>query len=183
LLPVAGIDETLQARAIGAGLRAEDAVAGAHGGFGLGRAFGHEAERVGAHAGGDGVHVLGLVERANGADGAIEERDLRREGVAEEAGDAQRDIDARAAELGERDDLVTRDAERAGVPLRLGADEREGLCDVVAAGAHVGGAPDAERERSEGVPLSWKWRASRFSAERRPSSHAVGVGTARLSTE
>ena len=66
--------------------------------------------------GGDGVLVLGLIERADGADGAIEQRDLRREGVAEEAGDAQGDIDARAAELGQRDDLVAGDAERATGP-------------------------------------------------------------------
>ena len=32
-------------------------------------------------------------------------------------------------------------------------------------------------------PWSWKWRASSASAERRPSSQAVGVGTARLSSE
>ena len=76
----------------------------------------HQGERIGAHAGGDGVLVFGLIERADGADGLVEQRDLGGEGIAEEAGDAQRDIDARAAEFGQRDDLVAGEAERAMGP-------------------------------------------------------------------
>ena len=106
-----------------------------------------ERRGLGAHAGGDRIVVLVLVERADGADGLVEQLDLRREGIAEEAGDAQRDIDARAAELGQRDDLVAGDAPARRLPDRLRADQRQRLGDVVAAGAHVGGAPGGEAKR------------------------------------
>ena len=105
-----------------------------------------QAQRFGAHAGGDRVVGSRLVERADGADGLVEQRDLGREGVAEEAGDAQGHVDPRPAELGQRDDLVAGDAPARRVPDRLGADEGQGLGDVVAAGAHVGGAPGREAE-------------------------------------
>ena len=65
------------------------------------------------------------------------------------AGNAEGDVDARAAEFRQRDDLVAGDAQRGRVPYGPGADECEGLGDVVAAGAHVGGAPDAERQRTK----------------------------------
>ncbi len=84
-----------------------------------------------------------FIESADGADGAVEKRDLGGEGVAEKARNAQGDIDARAAKLCQRNDLIAHDRERRALPDGSGADQREGLGNVIAAGAHIGGAPDA----------------------------------------
>ena len=117
-------------------------------GVGGGDAGGDAASRASARMrAAIGLSSVVLVERADGADRLVEQLDLRREGVAEEAGDAQRHVDARAAELGQRDDLVAGDAPARRFPHRPRADERQRLGDVVAAGAHVGGAPGGEAER------------------------------------
>src|SRR5690606_20117604 len=103
---------------------------------------GHEPQRLAAHAGGDGVLLLRLVQGADGPRDAIEEGDLRREGIAEKPRDSKGYVDPGATEPGQRDDLVAGEAEGTGVPGRAGADQRQRLGDVVTAGAHVGGAPD-----------------------------------------
>ena len=103
--------------------------------------------------GGDRVRGFVLVEGGNGANGGIDEIDLPREGVAEHAGNLQGDVDARAAEGGEADDLEAGDAAGARLPHRLGADQRQHLRDVVAAGPHVGRAPGRERDRAR--PLAF----------------------------
>ena len=68
------------------------------------------------------------------------------EGVAEEARDPQRDVDAGPAELGQRDRCQARDPARLVVPHRPHAQQGEGLGGVVAAGAHGGRAPQHEAD-------------------------------------
>src|SRR5690554_972844 len=119
----------------------------------LALSFGHQAERVGAHAGGNGVVVGGLIERPDGADGAVEQGNLGGKGVAEEAGNTQGNVDAGAAQPGQGDDLVTRDAQRAGILDGPRADQRQRLGNIVAAGAHIGRAPDRQSDRTEMVAM------------------------------
>ena len=92
-----------------------------------------------------GLSASVLVALADGAGDLVDELDLQRKGIAEEAGDPQGDVDAGAAELGQRHDLEPGDAAGSRLPLRPGAEQRQSLGDVVAAGAHVRGAPDGER--------------------------------------
>ncbi len=58
--------------------------------------------------------------------------------------DAQRDVDTRAAQFGERDRLQAGDPPRGVVPHRADAEQRERLGDVVARGAHRAGAPQRQ---------------------------------------
>ena len=73
---------------------------------------------VAADARRHGIELLRLGERGDGAGGAVDQIDLRREGVAEEPGDAQRDVDARPVENRKRQDLETRHATGALIPGR-----------------------------------------------------------------
>src|SRR4051812_29314899 len=68
------------------------------------------------------------------------------EGITEEAGDAADDVDARVAELGERDDLEADDASALHLPARPHAEQRQYLCDVVALRAHRTRAPDRDTD-------------------------------------
>src|SRR3546814_516176 len=83
------VDHRLEARAIGSGLRAEDAAAGAT----LSRLFGNALrdQRGGfsAMAGCGGVVLFRLVQRHDGAGGAVDQVDLFREGVPEERSEEQ----------------------------------------------------------------------------------------------
>ena len=144
--PAALVDQGLQPRAISARLRAEDAIARAARGVRARHARGFEAGAVAPERCRERVHVLVLVERGDGACGAVDEVDQVREGVAEEARDAQGDIDARAAEDATRHDLEPGDAAGLALPVRARAHQRQRLRDVVAAGAHVGGAPGRQRD-------------------------------------
>ena len=47
------------------------------------------------------IPIVGLVARGDGAHSLVEQCDLRLEGVAEQAGDAQGHVDARMIELGD----------------------------------------------------------------------------------
>ena len=60
--------------------------------------------------------------------------------------DAQGHVDARAAQLLERDRLQAGHAARGVVPDRADAQQREGLGDVVAGGAHRAGAPQGQAD-------------------------------------
>src|SRR5207244_4898355 len=112
------------AGAVGAGLSPEDAVVVA--------------------VGPDVVELRRLVEAADELDGLVDKVDQMRECVAEEPADPQRDVDAGPAELGEGDGLHARDPARLLGPDRAGAEEGESFGDVVAVGAHGGGAPHDE---------------------------------------
>ena len=131
------VDHRLHAGAIGARLGAEDA----------GEILPCPMRRR------DRVGVGRFLARGDGADGGIDQVDLFREGVAEHAGNPQRDIDARTFQLGEREHAKAGDAAGAGFPDRLGADQRQHLRDVVAAGAHVGRAPGGNRHRTRPLAL------------------------------
>ena len=104
--PVARVDELQQTGAVGARLRAEDA----HRRLAPGARAELGREPLGIVAGvrGDVVLVGRLVERRHLRDGVVEQHDEVREGVAEEARDAHRDVDARPAELLQRDHLDAR---------------------------------------------------------------------------
>ena len=85
-----------------------------------------------------------LLERGDGANGGGEQRDLARKDVAEQAGNAQRHVDPRPAQHGQRQHLKAVDARRRGVPGRPAADQRKGLREIIAAGAHRRRAPQVE---------------------------------------
>ncbi len=110
VLPAALVDQRLQARAVGAGLGAEDAVAGAAARVLAAGARGDQLVLVRAHPGRDRVEPVRLVERGDRAHRLVEQLDLRREGVAEEARDAQGHVDPRPVEHVERQDLAAGDA-------------------------------------------------------------------------
>ena len=86
-----------------------------------------------------------FVERRDFLHRAIEQRDLRRERVAEKLGNSQHDIDAGAVEQAERQDLDAGDPVR-GLSHSGRAPSSERLGEVVAARAHVGRAPGRERQ-------------------------------------
>ena len=100
--PVARVDERQQPRAVRARLGAEDA----GGGPPLVAVLGQVGVDVRAHV----VDVGGLVQLGDGPDRVVEQRDDVRERVAEEAGDADRDVDAGPAQLVQRHDLEAGDA-------------------------------------------------------------------------
>ena len=126
--PLASRDARAQAHAVAAGRRAEyprDACAL------------EASERIVLDA---------LFQRGDGANGGGEQCDLARKNVAEQAGDAQRHIDPRPAEHRQRQDFEAADACRCGVPGRPAADQREGLREIIAAGAHGRRAPKVEHD-------------------------------------
>ncbi len=115
---------------------------------------------VGLDVGPHEVLLVGLLLGGGQAHRVVQQGDDVREGVAEEAGDAQRHVDARAAQLLQRDRLQAGDPAGGVVPDRAHAEQGEGLGDVVAGGAHRAGAPEREPDRGRvgavvvgGVPL------------------------------
>ncbi len=69
-----------------------------------------------------------------------------REGVPEESGDADGDVDARPAQFLHRHHLEARHPARGVVPHRTAPEQRQDLGDVVTLGAHRGRAPDREAD-------------------------------------
>ena len=102
---------------------------------------GPEDAGVGVARGPHRVVGSALVEAGDQADGVVEEGDQVGEGVAEEAGDAQRDVDAGPAELRERDGLEADDPPGLRLPDGPDAEQGEGLGHVVALRAHGRGTP------------------------------------------
>lgn len=100
--PVAAVDELEEARSVRTGAGAEDTGGGA--------AFVAVFGEVGLGVGADVVVVGGFVEGCGEAYRVVEQPDGVRERVAEEAGDAQGHVDARAAQVGEVDRLQAGDA-------------------------------------------------------------------------
>ena len=107
----------------------------------------------GATGGGDGIVFVVFVEQRNGLHGGIKQRDLRGEDIAEEAGNTQGHIHARAVERGLRQDLETRHARRGLIPHRLRADQRHGLRQIIAARAHGGAAPQINHDGARPVAM------------------------------
>ena len=94
-----------------------------------------------AERGRERVDVVGLLEGGNCAHRLIEKRDLHREHVAEQAGNAQRHIDARAVQRGEGQDVEAGHARAAGIPARAHAEMGHRLGEIFARRAHGGAGP------------------------------------------
>ena len=106
-----------------------------------------------------------------------------RERVAEEAADAQRDVDPRPTQTLERNHRQIVDTARLRIPDRLDAEQRQHLGDVVALRAHLRGAPGAEADhlRDSVPPRARGARAPRVPVAD-PTRQAACDGTARGST-
>ena len=113
-----------------------------------------DAGEVGAATTGLGQRiVLGrLVEGRDPAHRHVEQGDLRLEDVAEQAGDAQRHVDARPVEHGQRQDLYAGDAAGGLVPDGLHAEIPQRLREIVAAGAQRGRGPEIDHQARGGSP-------------------------------
>ena len=153
--PVTRIHQLQQPGAVGAGLGAEDARRRAP--PGALTELGRQPLGIGARVRRHVVVVGRLVERGDLGHGVVEQHDEVREGIAEEARDAHRDVDARAPELGQRDHGEAGDASRLGVPGRPHAQQGEDLCHVVTLGAHRRRAPGDEPDHTR--------QLTRFAAE------------------
>ena len=86
---------------------------------------------VGSQVGTDEVGLVRLVEIGHHRHGVVEHRDDVGEGVPEEPGDADRDVDPRPAELLQRHRLQPGHPPRGVVPDRADAEQRQHLRDVV----------------------------------------------------
>ena len=93
--PGLGVDELQQAGAVSSGLRTED-TGGRTPGIAV---LGKVGLRVGAHV----VLLVRLVQCRDQLNGVVEQCEHVRERITEESGDADGDVDARAAELFEID--------------------------------------------------------------------------------
>ena len=97
---------------------------------------------------GQRIPLVVLVALGDARHGHVEQRDLRLEDVAEETGNAQRHVDARAVEQRERQHLDAGDAVGARVPDGSGAEIGQSLGEIVAAGAQRGRRPQVEHDRA-----------------------------------
>ena len=127
-----------------------------------------------AACGGECVPRILLVEFGNGAGGAVEQHDLVRKGVAENAGYAQCHVDARMVEQRGRDDLEADDAGRRCVPSRAHAHQRQRMGHIFAAGAQGGGRPQVHDDTARIIALVLEVPADHFSG----SARAQGRGGA-----
>ncbi|GJE69913.1 hypothetical protein CHKEEEPN_1445 [Methylorubrum podarium] len=122
-----------------------------------------------APGGGERVLLVLLLAGGDGAGGAVEQRQGLRKGVAERAGDAAGDVDARPVEEGQRQHLEAGDAGRGVVPDRADAHQREGMGHVLAAGAQRRRGPevhdDAGRVLALVLQVAAHHRVGRLGAE------------------
>ena len=125
-LPVSARKPVLDAGTVGAWRRAEDAA---------------RPCPVATAKGGERVFRVVLVTLRNRRDRGVDQRDLGREHVTEQAGDAPAHVDARPAETSERQDFDPGDAAGRVIPLRPAAHQRQPLRDLLAAGPEAGAAP------------------------------------------
>src|SRR6185437_5332080 len=128
LRPLAPGDARAETHAIGAGGRAE---------------YARDAR---APKTGERIVAGAFFKRGDGADRGREQRDLAWEHVAEQAGNAQRHVDPRPPQHRERQNFEAADAGGRRIPDRTAAEEREGLREIVAAGAHGRRAPEVEHD-------------------------------------
>ena len=157
------VDQLLNAGAVGARLRAEDAIAGARLHLVQRRVRGTRQffQVVLARE----VLFRRFVERDDELDGAIHERDEVRERVAEEAADAERDIDTRPAQTLERHDGQILNAARLRIPDGFHAEQRQHLGDVVTLGSHLRGAPGADADHLRVAALFLEMSGEHFVCE------------------
>ena len=109
---------------------------------------------VRARVGADVIRLVRLVEPGDQPDGVVQHGDHVRERVTEEAADPHGDVDARPAELGERDRVEPADPAGRLVPGRPDAEQREDVGHVVAGGAHRSGAPHRHNQLSYSASAS-----------------------------
>ena len=127
------------------------------------------------------IPIVRLVARGDGTHSLVEQRDLRLEGIAEEARYAQRDIDARMIELGDGQDLDAAHARRALIPHGARAHEEKRERKVLAAGAHGGAAPHIHHQRARPVAVILEVAAEQFlrsllgEHERRAGRHRARI--------
>ena len=93
---------------------------------------------------GDRVVCGVFIQRGDAANRKVEERDLALEDVAEQARYAERHVDARSLQDGQRQDLDAGDPARAVVPDRAHAEVAEGLREIVATGAQGRRGPEVD---------------------------------------
>ena len=108
------------------------------------------------------IPIVRLVARGDGAHSLVEQRDLRLEGVAEQARDAQRDVDAGMVELGNGQNLEAAHARRALIPHGTRAHEQKRERKILAAGAHGGAAPHIHHQRARPVAVILEVAAEQF---------------------
>ena len=123
----AAAEQILDAGAIGARRGAEDAI--------------ETRLRLPPARGGERIFVVVLVARGDRLHGGIDQRDLRREQIAEQSGNAPGDVDARTADGRRRQHFDAGDAAARRLPDRPAAHQRKSLRDLLAAGAQRGAAP------------------------------------------
>ena len=114
-------EQILDTCAISAGCRTEDAV--------------EPRLTAGPARGGERVLFIQLVARGYSLHSRIEKRDLGREEIAKQAGNAPGDVDAGAARGSSRQHFDAGDATAGMIPDRPAAQERQALRDFLAAGA------------------------------------------------
>ena len=105
-------------------------------------------------AAGSGFSSVGFIPRGNRPRRGIEQRDLRREQIAEQAGDAPRHIDARAADDRAGQHLDAEHAAGGMIPGRPAAHQRETLRDLLAAGAQGRAAPEVDHQRARHLAVA-----------------------------
>ena len=152
--PAALVDQRLQPSTIGARAAAEDPPCRPPQRLALRHPCRLETLGLGARRSRERIVGLWLVQCGHRAAGIVQQLDLRRKGVAEEARDAQRDVDPRPPQDRERHHFDAGDAAAVAVPDGPAAHQGQGLRDIVAAGAHVGGAPGRQRHLARPGPVS-----------------------------
>ena len=130
---------------------------------------------------GERIVADALLKRGDGANGGVEQRDLARKDVAEEAGNAQCRVDPRPAQHRQRQHLEAADAVRRRVPGRTAADERESLREIVAAGAHGRRAPEVDDDPLRPVAVVLRMAGQHLLGRAPPDLPGVaGRGRARI---
>ena len=108
------------------------------------------------------IFVVVFVARRDRLHGGIDQRDLRREKIAEQPGNAPGDIDARAPDCGGRQHFDAGDAPAGRIPDRPAAHQRKPLRDLLAAGAQRGAAPQIDHDRARRLAMRLQMRAHDF---------------------
>ena len=103
-----------------------------------------------------------FLARRDGLHGGVKERNLRREEIAKQAGNAPSHIDPRAPHRGGRQHLNAGDAAARRLPDRPAAHERQPLRDLLAAGAQGGAAPEVDDDGAQKLAVALLMRAHDF---------------------
>ena len=175
--PVAGVDQRQQARAVRAGLGAEDPGGGAPPVAVLAR---RPRRRARAGSSPRRARPARRPSRTASSSSATTCGNASRKKPEMRTVTSMRGRPSSSA----RHDLEAGDPPRRVVPDRPAAEQREDLGDVVALGTHRRRAPDGQADADAGTsPVSARWRASSESASATPDVPASGDGIAFGSTE